>query len=173
MPNYSEQDIYDIMLMNSQGLSAREIARRRAEPYINVLDVVKNNGGVLRQGGTKSTDGSSIMEQAKILWNGGMYDINAIANTLNTSPKYILLVLNNYHGILTRKTPDKAELDNEVIEVAKRQLGGEYARGELSAIAKKHGISRQAVHQKVNKATKMLQQQAEQPPTTDLFTDFE
>lgn len=172
MPKYSEQDIYDIMFMNSQGLSAFEIARRRTEPYPAVLEVVKANGGELKTCRGKITDGSSTIEQAKALWHNGMYDITAIANTLNTTPKYILVILNNC-GILTRKTPEKVELDKDVIEFAKRQLGGESVRGELSGIAKKHGISRQAVHQKVNKATKKLQQQAEKPPTADIATDFE
>lgn len=144
---YSEQDIYDIMYMNSQGLSAREIALRRGERYIAVLAVVKENGGTLRKGLAKSIDGTSKHEQIKALWDSGLHSLDMIADKVSSPRKSVLWVLNNRYGISTR---DNA-LDEEAQQIAQRQLKGEYTHGEISKLARKHKVTKQAAHQRVQK----------------------
>ena len=55
----TEQDISDIMLLNSKGYMAHRIAEIIGKPYFKVLAVIKDNGGESRTGRSKSTDGTT------------------------------------------------------------------------------------------------------------------
>ena len=153
----TEQDISDIMLLNSQGYMARRIANIIGKPYYKVLAVIKGNGGVIKQGRYKSDDGTTIKEQARSMWLSGLHNVDLIAKKLNTNRKNVLWYLNNSYNIKTRAK--ELPIDYEAEKIAKRQLGGDYRRGEISALAKKFSVSRQAAHQRVQLAKEKLKNQ--------------
>lgn len=151
----TEQDITEILLLNIEnGLSAHRISQQLGISYFKVLAVIKDKGGVLRQGGRPSDDGTTIKEQAKALWNSGLHNIDLIAQKLGTPRKTVLWYLNNCYNIKTRAK--EIPIDYEAEKIAKRHLRGEYARGEISALAKKFEVSRQFVHQRVDIAKEKL-----------------
>lgn len=148
------EDIDDIILLNTQGYMAHRIADIIGKPYYKVLAVIKHNGGEMRKGRYKSDDGTTTKEQAKALWDSGLHNIDLIAEKLNTTHKTILWYLNNCYGIKTRAK--ELPIDYEAEKIAKRQIRGDYARGEISALAKKFAVSRQFVHQRVDMAKEKL-----------------
>ena len=150
----TEQDIADIMLLNSQGYMAKRIADIVGKPYYAVLAVIKENGGTSRRGRTKSDDGTTKKEQIKALWQSGLHNVDMIAAKVNTNRKNVLWELNNTYNIKTRAT--EIPIDYEAEKIAKRHLKGEYTRGEISALAKKFGVSRQFAQQRVQKSKKKL-----------------
>ena len=150
----SEQDIADIMLLNSQGHKAKRIANMLGKSYCKVLAVVRENGGEIRKGRYVSDDGTTKKEQAKVLWESGLRNVDIIAKELNTSRKNILWYLNYCYNIKTR--PPELPIDFEAEQIAQRHLQGEYTRGEISALAKKYKVSRQAAHQRINLAKTKL-----------------
>jgi transcriptional regulator len=150
----SEQDIADIMLLNSQGHKAKRIANMLGKPYYKVLEVIRANGGEIRKGRHVSDDGTTKKEQAKALWESGLHNVDIIAKELNTSRKNILWYLNHCHNIKTR--PTELPIDFEAEQIAQRHLRGEYTRGEISALAKKYKVTRQYAHQRINLAKTKL-----------------
>ena len=98
----TEQDISDIMLLNSKGYMAHRIAEIIGKPYFKVLAVIKDNGGESRQGRSKSTDGTTKKEQSKALWDSGLHNIDMIAQKLNTNRNNIRWYLNNCYDIKKR-----------------------------------------------------------------------
>jgi hypothetical protein len=150
----TEQDILDIMILNSQGYMAHRISEIIGKPYYKVLAVIKDNEGISKSGRHKSDDGTSIKEQARDLWQSGLHNVDIIAQKLNTSRKNILWYLNNCYDIKTRAK--EIPIDYEAEKIAKRHLRGEYARGEISALAKKFEVSRQFAHQRVEFAKEKL-----------------
>lgn len=153
----TEQDTADIMLLNSQGYSARRIGEIIGKPYFKVLAVIKDNDGETRKGRHKSDDGTTKKEQAKALWDSGLHNVEMIAAKLGSKPKNILWELNNSYGIKTRAT--ELPIDYEAEKIAKRQVKGEKVRGEISALAKKFSVSRQFAHQRVDMAKQKLKNQ--------------
>jgi translation initiation factor 2 alpha subunit (eIF-2alpha) len=133
---------------------AHRIAEIICKPYYKVLAVIKQKGGVMISGRHKSDDGTSKKEQMSALWRSGLHNVDMIAEKVNTSRKNVLWELNNTYGIKTR--PTELAIDYEAEKIAKRQLGGDYARGEISALAKKFAVSRQFAHQRVNLAKEKL-----------------
>ena len=79
-----------------------------------------------------------------------MNNLDLIAEKLNITRKGVLYILNHNYNIKTR--PTELPIDFEAEKIAKRQLEGEMQRGEISALAKKFGVSRQFAHQRVMKA---------------------
>jgi hypothetical protein len=77
-----------------------------------------------------------------------------IAQKLNTNRNNIRWYLNNCYDIKTRAK--ELPIDYEAEKIAKRHLRGEYARGEISALAKKFAVSRQFAHQRVEIAKQKL-----------------
>ena len=150
----TEQDKADILLLNSQGYYAPRIADIIGKPYFKVLAVIKANDGISRKGRYKSDDGTTIKEQAKALWDSGLHNIDIIAQKLNTSHRNILWYLNNEYNIKTRAT--ELPIDYEAEKIAKKQIRGEYTRGEITTLAKKFGVTRQAAHQRVEIAKRKL-----------------
>jgi hypothetical protein len=150
----TEQDISDIMLLNSQGYMAHRIAEIIGKPYFKVLAVIKDNGGESRTGRSKSTDGTTKKEQAKVLWDSGLHNIDMIAQKLNTNRNNIRWYLNNCYDIKTRAK--ELPIDYEAEKIAKRHLKGEKVRGDISNLAKKFSVSRQFAHQRVEFAKEKL-----------------
>ena len=150
----TEQDISDIMLLNSKGYMAHRIAEIIGKPYFKVLAVIKDNGGESRTGRSKSTDGTTKKEQAKALWDSGLHNVDLIAQKLGSKPKNILWELNNTYGIKTRAK--ELPIDYEAEKIAKRHLKGEKVRGDISNLAKKFAVSRQFAHQRVEFAKEKL-----------------
>ena len=149
----TEQDICDIMLLNSQGYMATRISEIIGKPYFKVLAVIKDNGGESRRGRSKSTDGTTKKEQAKALWDSGLHNIDMIAQKLNTNRNNIRWYLNNY-GIKTRAK--ELPIDYEAEKIAKKHLNGEKVRGDISNLARKFEVSRQFAHQRVEIAKEKL-----------------
>lgn len=150
----TEQDISDIMLLNSQGYMAHRIADMIDKPYFKVLAVIKANNGVSIRGRQVSDDGTTKKEQTKALWESGLHNVDLIAKKINLNRKYVLYYLNHSYGIKTK--PVELPIDYEAEKIAKRHLKGEYARGEISALAKKFAVSRQFAHQRIQIAKEKL-----------------
>lgn len=150
----TEQDICDIMLLNSQGYMATRISEIIGKPYFKVLAVIKDNGGESRQGRSKSTDGTTKKEQSKALWDSGLHNIDMIAQKLNTNRNNIRWYLNNNYGIKTRAK--ELPIDYEAEKIAKKHLSGEKVRGDISNLARKFEVSRQFAHQRVEIAKEKL-----------------
>ena len=150
----TEQDISDIMLLNSKGYMAHRIAEIIGKPYFKVLAVIKDNGGESRQGRSKSTDGTTKKEQAKALCDSGLHNIDMIATKLNTNRNNIRWYLNNCYDIKTRAK--ELPIDYEAEKIAKKHLSGEKVRGDISNLARKFEVSRQFAHQRVEIAKEKL-----------------
>ena len=150
----TEQDISDIMLLNSKGYMAHRIAEIIGKPYFKVLAVIKDNCGESRQGRSKSTDGTTKKEQAKVLWDSGLHNIDMIAQKLNTNRNNIRWYLNNCYNIKTRAK--ELPIDYEAEKIAKKHLNGEKVRGDISNLARKFSVSRQFAHQRVDMAKEKL-----------------
>ncbi len=155
MYKITEEDISNIIILNNEGHLAPQIAEMVGLPYFKVLKVIKENGGVSRKGRSKSMDGSSNIEQVKALWDSGLHNLDFIAEKLNITRKGVLHILNYNYNIKTR--PAELPIDFEAEKLAKRQLEGEMQRGEISALAKKFGVSRQFAHQRVLKAYRKIE----------------
>lgn len=164
---YSEQEIFDIMFLNSQGKSARSIATLLDKPYVSVLKIVKSNNGTVRMGNYTHIDGTTKREQIYTLWQNGLHNIDMIAKKTATTRSYVKNVFNNYYRIKTRDN----SIDIDAEEIARQQLNGENTHGKIAELGRKYKVSKQAAHQRVLVAKKRLQN-FEQVATTETKNDF-
>lgn len=143
----SQNQIDDIMMCYYKGYTVTRIADIVGLSFYYVVNTIKANGGTIRRGRAVSDDGTANKEQIKALWDSGLHNVEMIAHKLNISRYNVRYTLNAYCNIKTR--PPKAELCEEIKKAATRRKNNELRRGDITAIAKKHHISRQAVFERL------------------------
>lgn len=143
----SQNQIDDIMMCYYKGYTVTRTADIVGLSRYYVVNTIKANGGTIRRGRAVSDDGTANKEQIKALWDSGLHNVEMIAHKLNISRYNVRYTLNAYCNIKTR--PPKAELCEEIKKAATRRKNNELRRGDITAIAKKHHISRQAVFERL------------------------
>lgn len=143
----NQSQIDDIIICHYKGYTVTRIADVVGLSRYYVVNTIKANGGTIRRGRAVSDDGTANKEQIKALWDSGLHNVEMIAHKLNISRYNVRYTLNAYCNIKTR--PPKAELCEEIKKAATRRKNNELRRGDITAIAKKYQISRQAVFERL------------------------
>lgn len=143
----SQNQIDDIMMCYYKGYTVTRTADIVGLSRYYVVNTIKANGGTIRRGRAVSDDGTANKEQIKALWDSGLHNVEMIAHKLNISRYNVRYTLNAHCNIKTR--PPKAELCEDIKKAALTRKEGNALRGDISAIARKHHISRQAVFERL------------------------
>lgn len=139
----TQNQIDEIMLCHYKGYNVKRICEIMGLSKGYIINTIKANGGTIRKGRPISDDGTANREQIKALWESGLHNVDMIAAKLNIPRYNVRYCLNAYCNIKTR--PPKAELCEDIKKAALTRREGSATRGDISAIARKHHISRQAV----------------------------
>ena len=142
-----QSQIDDIMICHYKGYTVARTADIVWLSLYYVVNPIKANGGTIRRGRAVSDDGTANKEQIKALWESGLHNVDMIAHKLNISRYNVRYTLNAYCNIKTR--PPKAELCEEIKKAALTRREGKAIWGDISEIARRHHISRQAVFERL------------------------
>lgn len=144
MKKLSEAQKDEIMLLRTKGLTVARICEITELSNHYVRKAIIERGDPIKRGKyTPSSGKPTKKEQCFELWNGGLHNVKMIGKKVEMQPNGVRWVLNRCYGIKTK--PIKEELDKEIKEAALKRADGTLERGAISNIARRHGISRQAV----------------------------
>lgn len=144
--NITQEFIDDVMMAHyAKGYSATEIAKIYNIPYCRARKILLQNGAHLQRGRKRiSPESAQIVEK----WQNGVQNVDILAERFGKSKNAIHIILNR-EGI---KTLFYCDMRNEIISIIeKAQNGAEPVRGWQSRLAKKYGVTRQAVGDIVHK----------------------